>query len=87
MFGGWLSYLFWSKPTSEMKYCYILFGSREQVDDPDKTYPIAIFDNYELALREQLKMNNNADSFYVQYIIPCQVNKIQVIQDLLYGSM
>jgi hypothetical protein len=87
MFGGWFSDLFSSKPVQDVKYCYILFGAKEQVDDPDKTYPIAVFDSYELALREQLKLNNSNDSLHGQYIIPCQFNKVQVIQELLYGNM
>lgn len=84
---SWLYELFHKRTEKDSEYCYILFGAEGPVDDPEHTYPVAIFNNYERALEVKNETNNNNTSLQVFYIIPCKLNKVHVIQNLLYGNI
>lgn len=85
----WLYDLFHKRTEPESEYCYILFGAKGPVDDPEHSYPVAIFNNYEMALEVKNQTNNNAahTTLHIQYIIPCKLNTVHVIQNLLYGNI
>lgn len=82
----WLFKMFQTERQIDL-YCYILFGAKGPVDDPEKTSPVAIFNSYELALQEQSRINNSGTGLYIQYVIPCKLNTVHVIQNLLYGDV